>query len=136
MPDEARFEDVVEHFEVLREAPIQQYGAPASEFDEGFITGMRKRSAVSFHKYGYVAQAKGHVNFIESAQQRIARYLETGNTEWLMDATNYIMFESMHPSHPSAHYRPTDSDESPGRIVQSRGVVPGTRHSKKPNVDL
>jgi hypothetical protein len=91
---------------------------PASEFSEPFVQYMRNRMAVSFHKYGKVADAYPHkVDAIESLKKRLERYTETGNTEWLVDAANFAMIEFMHPRHEVAHFKGTDSNESPGRIT-------------------
>lgn len=116
--------------------PIEELGAPLTEFDETFVVGMRKRMAVSFHKYGPVAAAAGKVDALASLEQRLEKYRETGNTEWLMDAANFAMMEFMQPQHPQAHFRGTDADESPGRTYESHGVVPGTRVSAKHNHDI
>lgn len=89
----------------------------ATEFSEKFALGMRDRMMVSFHKYGPVAKAAGKVNFIASLNERLRKYAETGNTEWLIDAANFAMIEFMYPSHPEAHFEGTDSDASPGRIL-------------------
>lgn len=94
-----------------------------TESSETFISGMKNRMIVSYHKYGPIADGFPHrVNAIESLKARIARYEETGNTEWLMDVANFAMIEYIHPRHDSHHFRATDSDESPGR-VQSSGIV-------------
>lgn len=91
-------------------------GVPDSEFSIKFVQGMYDRMGVSFYKYGLVAKAyPKRVDAIESLIKRLDKYEETGNTEFLMDAANFAMIEFMHPSHPNAHYRPTDSTESPGR---------------------
>lgn len=50
-----------------------------------------------------------------------------GNTEYLVDAANFLMIEFMHPAHPKAHYRATDKEGSPGReayndIYECKGV--------------
>jgi hypothetical protein len=93
---------------------------PESEFSENFIQYMRNRMAVSFHKYGRVADAYPHkVNALESLKLRLERYRETGNTEWLVDAANFLMIEFMRPLHPDAHFKGTDSDSSPGRVSVS-----------------
>lgn len=90
--------------------------APSSEVSEAFVQGMRDRMATSYFKYGAVAKAYPRkVNALESLRRRIEKYEETGNTEWLMDVANFAMIEFMHPSHKRAHYKPTDSSESPGR---------------------
>jgi hypothetical protein len=92
--------------------------APASEVSEPFIEGMRNRMAMSFYKYGRVADAYPHkVNALESLRKRLEKYEETGNTEWLIDAANFAMIEFMCPAHVKAHYKPTDSGESPGRAA-------------------
>ncbi len=88
----------------------------ASEFSEEFVKGMRNRMTVSFHKYGPIKEAYPHkISAIKSLRERLEKYEETGNTEWLVDAANFAMIEFMLPSHPEAHFRGTDSHESPGR---------------------
>jgi hypothetical protein len=91
--------------------------APDSEFCEPFVQGMRDRMAVSYHKYGPVAEAyPGKVDALASLRKRLERYEQDGNTEWLMDISNFAMIEFMHPRHGKAHFRATDSRESPGRV--------------------
>lgn len=110
--------------------PITAYGAPASEFSESFVDGMRRRMAVSYHKYGLREDSVGKVMAIEAAIQRIEKYQDDGNTEWLVDAANFVMMEFMAPQHPDSHYRATDSGESPGRpVVTSQGVRVTTKHN-------
>ena len=89
---------------------------PQSEFSEEFVQGMADRMAVSFFKYGAVADAyPDRVDAIASLKKRMDNYEKDGNMEWLMDAGNFIMIEFMHPRHPKAHFRATASEESPGR---------------------
>jgi hypothetical protein len=91
---------------------------PPTEFSDEFVEYMRNRMVVSFHKYGPVADAYPHkVSALDSLQKRLAKYLETGNTEWLVDAANFCMIEFMRPSVPGAEFRATDSDASPGRVA-------------------
>lgn len=90
---------------------------PDSEFSEAFAQGMADRMAVSFAKYGAVKDAYPHrVDAIASLKARLERYERDGNTEWLMDVANFAMIEFLHPKHPEAHYLPTDSKASPGRV--------------------
>jgi hypothetical protein len=90
---------------------------PASEFSERFTQGMADRMSVSFCKYGRVAEAyPARVDAIASLKARLEKYEQTGNTEWLMDVANFAMIEYMHPRHNRAHFRATDSKESPGRV--------------------
>ena len=87
-----------------------------SEFSLPFVQGMSNRMATSFCKYGSVADAyPGTVSALASAQMRIEKYLATGNTEFLMDAGNFLMIEFMFPSVAGAHFEAGDSDQSPGR---------------------
>lgn len=87
-----------------------------TEFSESFVSKMRNRMVVAFHRYGPVANAyPDKVRAIDSLEQRLRKYKETGNTEFLVDAANFAMIEFMRPSHPNAHFRDTDETESPGR---------------------
>lgn len=43
-------------------------------------------------------------------------YRKTGNTEYLTDAANYLMFEFMYPSVPNAYFKATESKESAGIV--------------------
>ncbi len=96
---------------------------PSTEFSEEFVQGMRDRMAVSFYKYGAVADAYPHkVQAMASLQDRLRKYAETGNGEWLMDAANFAMIEFMHPAHPDAHFEGTDADASPGRVAARSGL--------------
>ena len=84
----------------------------SNEFDE-----KRKKAMVMGHfKYGSIREnrAAGATDMIESMRMRIDKYVATGNTEFLCDVANFAMIEYMVPRHPKAHYRPTDSSESPG----------------------
>ncbi len=95
---------------------LNMSGAPDSEFCPDFVVGMAKRMAMSFYKYGKVADGyPKKVDAIKSLLARLEKYERTGNTEYLMDAANFAMIEFMHPKHPEAHFEPTDSSGSPGR---------------------
>ena len=87
-----------------------------TEFSPQFVEGMKDRMVVSFYKYGAIADGfPGKVNAISSLTDRLRKYAETGNTEFLIDAANFAMIEFMHPAHPQAFFEGTDSDQSPGR---------------------
>lgn len=90
---------------------------------------------MSFPKYGHVKDSidKG-MDPLGEVRARIGQYRATGNTEWLMDAANYLMFEFMHPSHEDAHYRSTDSAESKGRVMRD-GTV-SSKHADQMDGDL
>ena len=100
---------------------------PATEFSDTFVQGMYDRMAVSYFKYGPVA--KGYpdkVDAIASLRVRLDRYVETGNTEWLMDVANFAMIEFMRPRHPGAHFKGTD-DDTTGRVLHTG--VQSTKHN-------
>jgi hypothetical protein len=96
----------------------------ATEFSEPFVQGMRDRMVVSFYKYGAVADAyPDKVNAISSLTDRLRKYAETKNTEFLIDAANFAMIEFMHPSVEGAFFAGTDDDQSPGRRVTRTGTI-------------
>lgn len=104
---------------------------PATEFSQQFLQGMLDRMAVSYHKYGKVADGFPlKVRAIESLTQRLRSYAKTGNTEYLIDAANFAMIEFMHPVHEEAHFTSTDDSGSPGRISA------GGRPDKRGNAEL
>jgi hypothetical protein len=101
---------------------------PTTEFNPPFVQGMADRMAASWFKYGtHNANADAGIDFLDSLKTRLARYEADGNTEWLMDVANLAMIEFLHPSHPDAHFRATDSSESPGRSQQFRPKFGDTR---------
>jgi len=79
---------------------------------------MANRMAVSQHKYGSIDDtvAKRGSYGLKNIYRRLEKYEETGNTEWLADAANYCIIEGIFPGHSEAHFRSTDSDESPGIV--------------------
>jgi hypothetical protein len=103
-------------------------GIPETEYSVQFLDGMVNRMAVSFCKYGKVADAFPHrVNALDSLRLRLEKYAETGNTEYLIDVANFAMIEFMHPKREGAFFQGTDSDGSPGR-VWNHGTVDQRRN--------
>ncbi len=93
-----------------------------TEFSDEFVEGMKNRMVVSFYKYGHIAEAYPHkVDAVSSLMDRLRKYADDGNTEWLMDVANFAMIEFMLPRHPSAHFEGTDDDASPGRRALKTG---------------
>ena len=102
-------------------------GNPTSQYSLQFLQGMVNRMLTSYHKYGHVAIAvQNGVDCLESSAQRVRKYRETGNTEYLMDAANYLMMEFMYPSLENAHFDP--ESRSPGRTLTSGRIT--TQHSE------
>jgi hypothetical protein len=85
------------------------------DWSSDFVAQMQNRIIVSHHKYGWCSDTYPELaQAVKSIKTRVDKYLETGNTEWLIDVANFAMIEYKHPSHPNAHFRGTDSNESPG----------------------
>lgn len=86
------------------------------EYSDRFDTLRQNRVELSYYKYGTAADNFGMklVNALESHDLCIRKYLETGNTEYLCDAANYLMFEFMYPQKEGAFFKATDSSESAG----------------------
>lgn len=106
---------------------------------------MANRMAVSYHKYGPVAEAYPEkVDAIESLKTRLKLYMEggevkgvkiePGNTEYLMDVANFAMIEFMHPKHKKAFFKATDSNGSPGRNWND-GQVTDAAHGEQQQAD-
>lgn len=78
-----------------------------SEFNQEFIEYMENRMLMSFFKYSYMKDSfeNGGVLAIENAIECIKKYLNTGNTEYLVDGANYLMCEFTYPQHNNAHFQ-------------------------------
>lgn len=88
------------------------------EYSDRFDELRQNRVEVSYHKYGTAADNFGMrlVNAIESHDLCIKKYKETGNTEYLCDAANYLMFEFMYPQVEGAYFKATGSGDSAGVV--------------------
>lgn len=114
---------------------------PQDQIDAPFIQGMLDRMAVGFHNYGHMRRYENVSNSLKNVIIRLAKYAgmnnvqeickelskridlpPTGNTEFLMDASNYCMMEFVKPSLPFAYFEPTSKEESPGAIVGGKHV--------------
>jgi hypothetical protein len=89
-----------------------------------FIEAMARRMEVSFHKYGPVELAyPKRIDALGNVAARIEKYRATHNTEWLVDAANFLMIEFMLPRYSDASFRGTDAEESPGRVNRGGAVT-------------
>lgn len=97
---------------IIEDIPVKEY------FAEEFLQGMLDRMGMSFYKYGSGIENTYPESYdaIKNMKARMKLYKETGNKEHLMDAANFLMIEFMYPKHKKAHFRATDSHESPGLI--------------------
>lgn len=84
-----------------------------TEYSDVFDDIRKKQMIMSFYKYGALKdnyQKFKCMKALENVQLRIQKYKETGNTEFLADAANFLMIEFVHPSIEGAKYTPTDND--------------------------
>lgn len=88
----------------------------STEYSPKFDEIRKHMMVTSFYKYGPLKFNSENVldDNIKSLEKRLTKYKETGNTEFLADVANFAMIEFMYPQHEKAHYRATDSKESPG----------------------
>jgi hypothetical protein len=93
------------HYDTPEEILARDY---STRFDE-----IRKNMmVVSHYKYGWLSECYSEykcMDAVKNMELRIAKYKETGNTEFLADVANFAMIEFMYPQHPNAHYKPTDT---------------------------
>ena len=83
-----------------------------TEYSNRFDEIRKKQMITSFYKYGALKdnyQKFKCMKALEDVQLRIQKYKETGNTEFLADAANFLMIEFMYPSIAGAKYTPTHS---------------------------
>ena len=88
------------------------------EYSEIFDELRKNRVKTSFHKYGSAKINFGEklVEALPTAQLCVEKYKATGNTEYLVDAANYLMFEFMYPQQEGAFFQATSSGESAGIV--------------------
>jgi hypothetical protein len=102
-------------------AYVTSAGVPATEFDPEFVVNMMSAMMVSFHKYGRVADAYPlKFDAASDVRARMAKYRETGNKHFLVDAANFAMIEAMHAGRKGgAQWGTNDAADSPGRTTAS-----------------
>ena len=88
------------------------------EYSDRFDELRQNRVETSYYKYGTAKDNFGEklVNAIESHDMCVKKYLKTGNTEYLCDAANYLMFEFMYPQIEGAYFKAIDNGESAGVV--------------------
>lgn len=84
----------------------------STEYSERFDTLRKQAMITSYYRYGPIKDNYERVKCLDAVaniRKRLERYLETGNTEFLIDVANFSMIEFMYPSVEGAFYKPTDS---------------------------
>lgn len=86
-----------------------------TEFSPAFIKHMQNSMETGFHMKGPVRKTYPELaQAWKCIEDRLHKYLETHNMEWLVDIANFAMIEYMHPSFSDAHFFSTPASESPG----------------------
>ena len=83
-----------------------------TEYSERFDQIRKNTMVMSYFKYGPMKDDYDKFKCMDALgniEKRIAKYKETGNTEFLADVANFAMIEFMYPSIEGAKYIPTDS---------------------------
>lgn len=91
-----------------------------TEYSQAFDEKRKGLVLQSYFKYGKASRnfKTGNVDAIGSLKKCLAKFEETGNTEYLCDVANYAMFRFMFPQS-GDYFRHTDSDESAGIVGMS-----------------
>lgn len=85
------------------------------DFDESFVQRMRNAIETSHYKYGWLSDTYPELaQAVKCIKERLDLYLETHNTDYLVDVANFAMIEFKYPSFKDSAYNHTDSDKSPG----------------------
>lgn len=89
---------------------------PNTEYNHDVDTLRLNRVKMSYFKYGSAKINFGDriVSALGSMNKCIDKYKETRNTEYILDAMNYLMFEFMYPSIDDTYFKATDSTGSAG----------------------
>lgn len=83
-----------------------------TEYSERFDEICKNMMVMSYYKYGPMQENYNEFKCLDALgniEKRLAKYKETGNTEFLADIANFAMIEFMYPSIEGASYVPTDS---------------------------
>lgn len=76
-----------------------------SEFEEH----MRDRLVMGAFRYGKIgAPGKPEWDRVGDIPERLKKYVETGNTEFLVDIANMALLEFVEGRHPNKHFRAID----------------------------
>lgn len=103
--------------ETNQEIVLKLAASAVSEVSADFLQGMLDRMAVSFHKYGSIAEVyPDKVNALDSLRLRLEKYRSTRNKEYLIDVANFAMIEFILPAIRGAYFKNTDHEGSPGRV--------------------
>ena len=80
-----------------------------TETNERFIQLMKNRLVMDAFRYGRMKdKEKGEYKLLESLKRKVSMYQQTGNLEYLVDASNYLLLEFTFPHVDNPHFSATD----------------------------
>jgi hypothetical protein len=83
-----------------------------TEWSPEFEQLMRNRLIMGAIRYGRIsAPGKPQLDRVNSMFKRLAKYTETGNTEFLVDVANICLLEFVEGNHPKKHFHSIDEQE-------------------------
>jgi hypothetical protein len=83
-----------------------------TEWSEKFEKLMRNRLVFGAIRYGRIgAEGKPKYDRVESMINRISKYKESGNKEFLVDVANLCLLEFVECYHPKANFKSIDDGE-------------------------
>lgn len=80
-------------------------------WDTTFLQYMFNRLLMGRLRYGPKKPSATTYNYAKSIEGKIKQYMETGNTEFLVDIGNYAMLEFRFGKHPSRHFSAKDDED-------------------------
>lgn len=105
-------------------------GVPADQFSIDFVQKMANRMVQGYAKYGPIERVRKDIDRMKSLEQRLSKYRETGNSEWLVDVGNMAMIQFILDGPEQFHATPTE--ESPGLTLHSGKVITGHQTPERP----
>jgi hypothetical protein len=80
-----------------------------TEWSDRFERLQRNRLLVGAYRYGLLnAPGKSQYNRCDNIKERLKKYIETGNLEFLVDIANLAMLEFEEGKHPNRHFKSID----------------------------
>lgn len=83
--------------------------------NQEFIQLMKNRLMIGHFRYGLKVEQGARYDTVQALQARLKLYVETGNTEYLVDLANFCMLEFQDPAHPNAHFEAGDDNHEHAR---------------------
>lgn len=80
------------------------------ECGDGFCEMMDNRLIMGYLRYGAIKGPKEKFRGLKKARERLGKYEQTGNLEYLVDASNFCRVEFNSSQHLNKHFRASDRE--------------------------